>query len=101
MPPAAMPFSRILEMPSWLIGRASAHSHRLLVEGFAAAGARGYHHRLLAALEEFGPARPGKPAPCEPAGRPAHARCLGGPRREDPARSTARHRVGGVQDASR
>jgi DNA-binding MarR family transcriptional regulator len=52
----AMPFSRILEMPSWLIGRASAYSHRLLVEGFAAADARGYHHRLLAALEEFGPA---------------------------------------------
>jgi DNA-binding MarR family transcriptional regulator len=52
----AMPFSRILEMPSWLIGRASAYAHRLLVEGFAVAGARGYHHRLLAALEEFGPA---------------------------------------------
>jgi DNA-binding MarR family transcriptional regulator len=52
----ATPFSRILEMPSWLIGRASAYSHQLLVEGFAAAGARGYHHRLLAALEEFGPA---------------------------------------------
>ncbi|MDT4946430.1 MAG: MarR family transcriptional regulator, lower aerobic nicotinate degradation pathway regulator, partial [Pseudonocardiales bacterium] len=27
-----------------------------LVDGFAAADARGYHHRLLAALEEFGPA---------------------------------------------
>jgi DNA-binding MarR family transcriptional regulator len=52
----AMPFSRIVEMPSWLIGRASAYSHRLLVEGFAAADARGYHHRLLAALQEFGPA---------------------------------------------
>jgi DNA-binding MarR family transcriptional regulator len=61
MPPkpttaAATPFSRILEMPSWLIGRASAYSHRLLVDGLAAADARGYHHRLLAALEEFGPA---------------------------------------------
>jgi DNA-binding MarR family transcriptional regulator len=43
-------------MPSWLIGQASAYSHRLLVEGFSAVGARGYHHRLLAALEEFGPA---------------------------------------------
>jgi DNA-binding MarR family transcriptional regulator len=52
----AMPFSRILETPSWLIGRASAYSHRLLVDGFAAADARGYHHRLLAALQEFGPA---------------------------------------------
>jgi DNA-binding MarR family transcriptional regulator len=49
-------FSRILEMPTWLITRAYAHSHRLLADGFAAAGFRGYHYRLLAALEEFGPA---------------------------------------------
>jgi DNA-binding MarR family transcriptional regulator len=51
----AMP-SRILEAPTWLISRAYAHSHRLLAEGFATAGVRGYHYRLLAALEEFGPA---------------------------------------------
>jgi DNA-binding MarR family transcriptional regulator len=51
----AMP-SRMLELPTWLISRAHAHSHRLLAEGFAAAGARGHHYRLLAALEEFGPA---------------------------------------------
>jgi DNA-binding MarR family transcriptional regulator len=43
-------------MPTWLITRANAYSHRLLAEGFAAAGFRGYHYRLLAALEEFGPA---------------------------------------------
>jgi DNA-binding MarR family transcriptional regulator len=48
--------SRVAEMPTWLISRAYAHSHRLLVEGFASAGVRGYHYRLLAALEEFGPA---------------------------------------------
>jgi MarR family transcriptional regulator, lower aerobic nicotinate degradation pathway regulator len=53
--PEAMP-SRIAQMPTWLISRAYAHSHRLLVEGFASAGVRGYHYRLLAALEEFGPA---------------------------------------------
>jgi DNA-binding MarR family transcriptional regulator len=53
---ADAPFSRLLEMPSWLITRAYAHSHRLLAEGFAAAEARGYHYRLLAALKEFGPA---------------------------------------------
>ena len=53
--PEAMP-SRVAEMPTWLISRAYAHSHRLLVEGFASAGVRGYHYRLLAALEEFGPA---------------------------------------------
>jgi MarR family transcriptional regulator, lower aerobic nicotinate degradation pathway regulator len=51
-----MPFSRILEMPTWLITRTNAYSHRLLAEGFATADARGYHYRLLAALEEFGPA---------------------------------------------
>jgi DNA-binding MarR family transcriptional regulator len=51
----AMP-SRVLEMPTWLISRTYAHSHRLLAEGFATAGVRGYHYRLLAALEEFGPA---------------------------------------------
>jgi len=56
-PPTAdtMP-SRVVEMPTWLISRAYAHSHRLLAEGFGAAGFRGYHYRLLAALEEFGPA---------------------------------------------
>jgi MarR family transcriptional regulator, lower aerobic nicotinate degradation pathway regulator len=53
--PEAMP-SRVAEMPTWLISRAYAHSHRLLVEGFASAGVRGYHYRVLAALEEFGPA---------------------------------------------
>jgi MarR family transcriptional regulator, lower aerobic nicotinate degradation pathway regulator len=53
--PEAMP-SRVAEMPTWLISRLYAHSHRLLVEGFASAGVRGYHYRLLAALEEFGPA---------------------------------------------
>jgi DNA-binding MarR family transcriptional regulator len=51
----AMP-SRIQEMPTWLITRANAYSHRLLAEGFASAGVRGYHYRLLAALGEFGPA---------------------------------------------
>jgi DNA-binding MarR family transcriptional regulator len=51
----AMP-SRVLEMPTWLISQVFAHSHRLLAEGFATAGVRGYHYRLLAALEEFGPA---------------------------------------------
>src|SRR6266536_1417595 len=48
--------SRVLEMPTWLISRVYAYSHRLVAEGFAAAGVRGYHYRLLAALEEFGPA---------------------------------------------
>ncbi|MWA01366.1 MarR family transcriptional regulator [Actinomadura sp. LD22] len=47
---------RLRHAASWLINQASAHSHRLVADGFAAAGARGYHYRLLAALEEYGPA---------------------------------------------
>jgi MarR family transcriptional regulator, lower aerobic nicotinate degradation pathway regulator len=47
--------SRLLDKPTWLISRAFAHSSRLLADAFEAAGARGYHYRLLAALEEFGP----------------------------------------------
>lgn len=42
--------------PSWLISQISARSHALLTERLATVGARGYHFRLLAALEEFGPA---------------------------------------------
>jgi MarR family transcriptional regulator, lower aerobic nicotinate degradation pathway regulator len=48
------------EKPTWLISQVSAHAHRLLTERLATAGARGYHFRLLAALEEFGPASQAK-----------------------------------------
>ncbi|MQY08936.1 MarR family winged helix-turn-helix transcriptional regulator [Actinomadura macrotermitis] len=48
--------ARLRAMPSWLLGQLSVHAHRMLSEGLAAAGARGHHYRLLAALEEFGPA---------------------------------------------
>lgn len=46
------------ERPTWLISRAYLRATGLLQEGFAADGdkLRGYHYRLLAALEEFGPA---------------------------------------------
>jgi DNA-binding MarR family transcriptional regulator len=44
------------QQPSWLISQISTHAHRLLTDRLATAGARGYHFRLLAALEEFGPA---------------------------------------------
>jgi DNA-binding MarR family transcriptional regulator len=47
---------RLADKPTWLISRAFTRSHRLLTEGFAGAGVRGYHYRLLAALEELGPA---------------------------------------------
>ena len=48
--------ARLTDKPTWLISQVSTHAHRLLTERLAAAGARGYHYRLLAALEEFGPA---------------------------------------------
>jgi DNA-binding MarR family transcriptional regulator len=48
--------SRLLTMPSWLVSQTAVRAHRLLTERLAAADAKGYHYRLLAALEEFGPA---------------------------------------------
>ncbi|MGW0658251.1 MarR family winged helix-turn-helix transcriptional regulator [Streptodolium elevatio] len=47
---------RLTAKPSWLINQLSVHSRRLVSDAFAAAGARGYHYRLLAALHESGPA---------------------------------------------
>ncbi len=47
---------RLRGTPSWLLAQTAVHAGRLVSEGFASAGARGYHYRLLAALEEFGPA---------------------------------------------
>ncbi|MFC5728096.1 MULTISPECIES: MarR family winged helix-turn-helix transcriptional regulator [Nocardioides] len=50
--------SRLKDRPTWLLGRAAARASALLASGFAAHGdgLRGYHYRLLAALEEWGPA---------------------------------------------
>jgi DNA-binding MarR family transcriptional regulator len=50
--------ARVRDRATWLISRAYARSHRLLNEGFAESGGglRSYHYRLLAALEEGGPA---------------------------------------------
>lgn len=42
-------------LPSWLLTQTAGHAHRLVTDAFAAAGARGYHYRLLATLEQFGP----------------------------------------------
>jgi DNA-binding MarR family transcriptional regulator len=48
--------SRLQRRPSWLVSQVSIHAHRLLSEEFATVDSIGYHYRLLAALEEFGPA---------------------------------------------
>ncbi|MFC4037408.1 MarR family winged helix-turn-helix transcriptional regulator [Dactylosporangium siamense] len=50
--------ARVKDRPTWLISRAFARSSGLLAAGFEAhgGGLRSYHYRLLAALEEWGPA---------------------------------------------
>jgi len=50
------PPARLRGTPSWLITQTAMHASRLVSEELAAADARGYHYRLLATLEEFGPA---------------------------------------------
>jgi MarR family transcriptional regulator, lower aerobic nicotinate degradation pathway regulator len=50
------PPSRLQQLPSWLLGQTSTRAHRLLTERLATEDSRGYHYRLLAALQEFGPA---------------------------------------------
>ncbi|APA99073.1 MarR family winged helix-turn-helix transcriptional regulator [Nocardia seriolae] len=49
---------RITNRPTWLVSRAFAQSSALLAAGFDehGDGLRGYHYRLLAALEQWGPA---------------------------------------------
>ncbi|MFG1924420.1 MarR family winged helix-turn-helix transcriptional regulator [Cryptosporangium sp. NPDC048952] len=48
-------FSRLPALPSWLLSQTSLHAGRLVADGFAAEGARGYHYRLLGTLAEAGP----------------------------------------------
>src|SRR5437667_8939334 len=43
-------------LPSWLLTQTASHAHRLVGDGFSSVQARGYHYRLLATLEQFGPA---------------------------------------------
>src|SRR5260370_38326025 len=56
MTTADAPPKRLMQMPSWLLAQASLHAHHLLTDALATAGSRGYHYRLLAALNEHGPA---------------------------------------------
>ncbi|ANC31687.1 MarR family winged helix-turn-helix transcriptional regulator [Isoptericola dokdonensis] len=46
-----MPHDRISALPTWLLSRANLRAQRLLHGALAAAGSRGYHYRILAALE--------------------------------------------------
>jgi MarR family transcriptional regulator, lower aerobic nicotinate degradation pathway regulator len=47
--------TRVAGRPTWLLSRANARSQSLLTDAFAAEGVRGYHFRLLAALDQHGP----------------------------------------------
>lgn len=46
--------ARLAAKPSWLLSQLAVHAHRLASDGFGEVGARGYHYRILAALDEFG-----------------------------------------------
>jgi DNA-binding MarR family transcriptional regulator len=48
---------RLRKRPTWLLGQAAARASALLAAGFAehGEGLRGYHYRLLAALDQSGP----------------------------------------------
>ncbi|MBI4935538.1 MAG: winged helix-turn-helix transcriptional regulator [Actinobacteria bacterium] len=46
---------RVDGLPTWLLSRANARAQAILHDAFGRAGVRGYHFRVLAALEEFGP----------------------------------------------
>src|SRR5215831_19524204 len=46
----------LMTKPSWLISEVSRLAHPLITDRLATAGSRGYLYRLLAALQEFGPA---------------------------------------------
>jgi DNA-binding MarR family transcriptional regulator len=48
--------ARLTSLASWLLTQTAGHAHRLVTDGLAAVGARGYHYRVLATLDEFGPA---------------------------------------------
>ena len=46
---------RVRDRPTWLLSQAAARAHALLTAALAEEGVRGYHLRLLAALEDDGP----------------------------------------------
>lgn len=47
--------ARLTGTPSWLLTQAAGYASRLVLDGLASVGARGYHYRLLASLSEYGP----------------------------------------------
>jgi DNA-binding MarR family transcriptional regulator len=54
--PSQEPPARWEGLPSWLLTQTANHAGRMVADGFSSVQGRGYHYRLLATLEEFGPA---------------------------------------------
>jgi DNA-binding MarR family transcriptional regulator len=49
------PLQRVAGRPTWLLSRANIRAQALLADAFAREDLRGYHFRLLAALDQYGP----------------------------------------------
>ncbi|QDP97834.1 winged helix-turn-helix transcriptional regulator [Microlunatus elymi] len=49
-----MPLRRVAGQPTWLLSQANHRAQTILQAAFAGAGARTYHYRLMAALEQYG-----------------------------------------------
>jgi DNA-binding MarR family transcriptional regulator len=49
------PLHRVAGRPTWLLSQANARAQALLADAFATEEIRGYHFRLLAALDQYGP----------------------------------------------
>lgn len=49
-----MPVTRILNLPTWLLARATARAYAILQRTFAEFGLRSLHYRTMAALDEHG-----------------------------------------------
>jgi MarR family transcriptional regulator, lower aerobic nicotinate degradation pathway regulator len=47
--------ARLRQLPTWLLSQANVRSHRLVVEALGGSDSRGYHFRILAALDDLGP----------------------------------------------
>lgn len=46
--------ARVATRPTWLLGRVHTRAQALLADVFAAEHVRGYHYRVLAALDQYG-----------------------------------------------
>ena len=49
-----MSLDRVSGQPTWLLSRSHARAQTILRDAWRSAGVRGYHYRLLAALDQYG-----------------------------------------------